>query len=85
LPDEIKESLAAWAGCVSGALDIGDYVAGLEQAGFIDIEVIPVYFDESTIIEAAEQTGFSEVVKTGDRSLFKSVYSAKITAFRPNS
>ncbi|MGB3713174.1 MAG: arsenite methyltransferase [Candidatus Promineifilaceae bacterium] len=89
LPNEVKASLAGWAGCVSGALEVSDYVAGLEQAGFIDIEVTPVYFDESTIIEAAEQTGFSEVVKTahqsGDQSLFKSVYSAKITAIRPNS
>ncbi len=85
LPKEVKESFAAWVGCVAGALDISDYVAGLKQAGFIDIEVIPVYFDEATIIEAAEQTGFSDVVKTADQSLFKSVFSAKITAIRPNS
>jgi len=85
LPKELKESLVAWAGCVSGALDISDYITGLKQVGFIDIEVTPVYFDDATIIEAAEQTGFAEVVKTGDRKLFKSVYSAKITAFRPGN
>jgi arsenite methyltransferase len=85
LPKEVKQSLAAWSGCVAGALDVDEYVAGLRQAGFVDIAVVPVYFDEATIIEAAEQTGFSDVVKTADQSLFKSVFSAKITAFRPTS
>ncbi len=51
LPQEIKDSLSAWAGCVAGALDIKDYIADLEAAGFSKVDVTPVYFDQETIDE----------------------------------
>src|SRR5512142_2383843 len=41
LPDDVKHSLSAWAGCVAGALDIRDYKAALSGAGFTQIEVTP--------------------------------------------
>lgn len=83
LPKELKQSLEAWVGCVAGALDVGEFVGELEAAGFTDIEAVPVYFDEEMIDEAAKQSGFEEVIRTGDGSVYKSVYSAKITALRP--
>ncbi len=83
LPTELKQSLEAWVGCVAGALDVGEFVGELEAAGFVDIEAVPVYFDEEMIDEAAKQSGLEEVIRTGDRSVYKSVYSAKITALRP--
>ncbi len=85
LPKELKQSLEAWVGCVAGALDVGEFIGELKAAGFEDIEVIPVYFDEEMIDEAAKQSGLEEVIRTGDRSVYKSVYSAKITAFRPGN
>jgi arsenite methyltransferase len=51
LPQEIKDSLSAWAGCVAGALDVKEYIGGLEAAGFRNIELIPVYFDQETMDE----------------------------------
>lgn len=51
LPQEVKDSLSAWAGCVAGALDVKDYVADLEAAGFTNIELTPVYFDQETVDE----------------------------------
>ena len=51
LPQTVKDSLSAWAGCVAGALDVKDYVAGLEEAGFNKIELVPVYFDQETVDE----------------------------------
>ncbi|MCC7076695.1 MAG: arsenite methyltransferase [Acidimicrobiia bacterium] len=35
-----KEDLAQWAGCMSGALTEDAYRAGLEKAGFDDVEVV---------------------------------------------
>jgi len=51
LPQVVKDSLSAWAGCVAGALDVKDYIATIEAAGFTDIELTPVYFDQQTVDE----------------------------------
>ena len=42
LPEAVKADLAAWAGCVSGALDEKEFVALLEAAGFVAITLAPV-------------------------------------------
>src|SRR3989442_610793 len=39
MPPEIQRSLELWAGCVAGALQDEEYIAGLNAAGFIDVEV----------------------------------------------
>jgi SAM-dependent methyltransferase len=39
LPERLRASLAAWAGCVAGALDEDDYRRLLAAAGFGEIEV----------------------------------------------
>jgi SAM-dependent methyltransferase len=40
LPDELRGELSAWAGCVSGALDEGEYLALLRAAGFARVDVL---------------------------------------------
>jgi len=55
LPDAIKNNLSAWAGCVAGALDVKDYIAAIEAAGFTDVELVPTYWDEEVIEAAVEQ------------------------------
>jgi arsenite methyltransferase len=39
LPEAVKSSMSAWAGCVAGALDVKDYVAAIEAAGFVDVNI----------------------------------------------
>lgn len=41
LTDEERGDLAAWAGCLAGAITAGEYTAGLTAAGFRGVEVIP--------------------------------------------
>lgn len=55
LPQVVHDSLSAWAGCVAGALDIKEYITDLEKAGFTNIEVNPVYFDQQTMDEAVKE------------------------------
>src|SRR5450755_2074890 len=45
VPDEVRQSILLWVGCVAGALRDSDYVTKLTQAGFdsIDIEATRVY------------------------------------------
>lgn len=55
LPNVIKNSLSAWAGCVAGAMDVKDYIAAIEAAGFTNVELTPTYWDQVMIDAAVEQ------------------------------
>ena len=39
VPEALRRDVEAWVGCVAGALDDRDYVARLERAGFVGIEI----------------------------------------------
>ena len=83
LPEAIKKSLSAWAGCVAGALEAKDYLAMMEAVGFKNIYVTPVFFDKETIDSAIADMGNAIELKTIPRdNLYKAVYSAKITAYK---
>jgi arsenite methyltransferase len=84
LPEQIRSSLEEWAGCVAGALDIKEYLDGLKSAGFEQVDVRPVYFDQATIDQAKAQIadkGGQVVIASEDIS--KKIFSAKITAWKP--
>jgi len=52
VPEEVKKSLCAWAGCVAGALPEAEYVTMLEEAGFSDISIKRervIYFREEEL------------------------------------
>ena len=57
LPETISENLAAWYGCVAGALDYRDFSTGLEAAGFVDVQVSPVELDLAEITAGLEKSG----------------------------
>ena len=81
LPEAIKASLSAWAGCVAGALDVREYTRAIEAAGFVDVALTPVYFDQEMVDEAINLLG--EDLIPGDISkeaISRTVFSAKITA-----
>lgn len=40
LPEEIKKSFEAWAGCIAGALEKNEYIETIKKAGFNNIEII---------------------------------------------
>jgi SAM-dependent methyltransferase len=83
LPAEVKQSLSAWAGCIAGALDVRDYQAMMEAAGLTHIEIKPVYFDKEIIDAVARDLGDSiDVKKYSQDELLKTVFSAKITAYK---
>ncbi|MDX1378258.1 MAG: arsenite methyltransferase [Anaerolineales bacterium] len=84
LPDPIRKSLSAWAGCVAGAVDVGDYVRIMEEVGFTNVSVMPVFFDRETVDEALDDLGDLPELKVIPRNdIYRSVFSAKITAYKP--
>ena len=83
LPESIRKSLSAWAGCVAGAVEAKEYIAMMESVGFTDISVKPVFFDKETIDTAL--AGIENEIDLNSFSreeVYKAVYSAKITAYK---
>ncbi len=85
LPEILMEDLTAWAGCISGALDINEYVSIIEKAGFIKVEVRPVYFDDDMVKEAEKSLDKKKFAGLSRETIKKMIFSAKITAFKPAS
>jgi len=82
LPEEVKKSLSAWAGCVAGALEGKDYIGIMEAVGFTNVSVTPVYFNEETIDSSLNDMKL-DVSQYPREAVYKAVYSAKITAYKP--
>jgi arsenite methyltransferase len=84
LPQAIRTSLSAWAGCVAGAVEAQDYLGMMKAAGFVNIELTPVFFDTETVDEAINAVKDQiDVQSIAREAVYKSVFSAKITAYKP--
>ena len=81
LPSALKKDLEAWAGCLSGAQDVGDLKKLLARTGFVNIQIEPKYFDEAGL----DDLGFGKehYDKYDVKSLKRSIFSANISAVKP--
>ena len=85
LPEEIRDSTAAYAACVAGAIREDQYVAGLEAAGLDDVEVSErvVYAPgqlRGIVASDLESFGLSpDALKGGIEALEGKVWSARFT------
>lgn len=85
LPADVKQSLSAWAGCVAGTLEVDQYLSYLEQAGFADIAVKPVFLSREMIDEAVQQLDDEiDLTDVADDALYRAVFSVRITAHKPS-
>ena len=82
LPNEVKQSLSAWAGCVAGTVEAKDYIGMMEAVGFTNVSVSPVFFDKETVDSALDDMKL-DVKEYTREDIYKAVYSAKITAYKP--
>lgn len=87
LPENIQRSLTAWAGCIAGAMEVKKYKAAIEAAGFIDVQITPVYWDEAGIDAALTElgpvAGFLDSSSFTKDAIYKSIFSAKVRAKKP--
>ncbi len=83
LPADLKASLSAWAGCVAGALEVQEYTAAIQAAGFVDISITPVYLPKETVDQALTELGQEIPAEGQEKDIYKTVFSAKITARKP--
>ncbi len=57
LPESIAKSVAAYVGCIAGAILIDDYRAGLLAAGFEHVEIVDSGKDLNAYAKAENQSG----------------------------
>lgn len=81
LPEAVKQSLSAWAGCVAGAVEASEYIGMMESVGFTNVSVNPVFFDKETVDSALDEMKL-DVRDYPREAVYKAVYSAKITAYK---
>lgn len=81
LPDEVKASMSAWAGCIAGAMDADEMAALLKETGFTTISLKPVYFSEEMVADAIQQADYTGSMSSEE--LKKTVFSANISAEKP--
>lgn len=62
LPEAVQSDMAAWGACVAGALDVRDYQAGLEAAGFVDVRVTPKSEFTGGLSELPANSPFSALI-----------------------
>jgi ubiquinone/menaquinone biosynthesis C-methylase UbiE len=70
LPDEIKQSMAAWTGCIAGALTDAEYRDKLAIAGFQDVDIES--FREYTASDAGRDSN-----SAGGLGIFSAVVRAR--------
>ncbi len=93
LPEEIRSSLSAYAGCVAGALLKQDYLEEITRAGFTEVEVLKEssYGCNSSEGEAGEDSPDNPADNPGDDSVNDSadiagrVLSISVSARKPDS
>ncbi len=87
LPDSIKQSVAAYIGCVAGASKKDDYLKEIKAAGFKDVSVV----DETSFSSSMGVTdpiveslvNDFNVAKSDLKTLAKSIKSIKVQAVKP--
>jgi SAM-dependent methyltransferase len=93
LPEAIRNSIEAYVGCLAGAIKEEDYLEGMRQAGFTNVEVMSrlVYGPEqmSSLIEETAQTRAKSCCGSGAslepwiQQFAGKVWSAEIKAVKP--
>jgi arsenite methyltransferase len=69
LPQIVRDNLSAWAGCVAGAMDVQEYRAVIEAAGFTNVQITPVTADPALKEEILKQLPPQEAGKPGGRKM----------------
>ena len=67
LPEAVAQSMAAYVGCIAGAVLIDDYKAGLLDAGFQHVEIVDSGADLNAYAKVENQAGCcSPSMETGN-------------------
>jgi arsenite methyltransferase len=80
LPDKIKNAAEMYAGCVSGAIDIDDYLEMIKNAGLSNIIVQKekiITIPDETLLNFLDQKGLNSFKESGSGIFSITVYAEK--------
>ncbi|NPV59865.1 MAG: arsenite methyltransferase [Actinobacteria bacterium] len=87
LPPAVRESAAAYVGCISGAMGREDYLNTIREAGFVEVEVVEesVFPLDCMLNDPTAQAVVTDLGLTRPEldNLLAAVRSAKIKAIKP--
>jgi arsenite methyltransferase len=92
LPDEVRESAKLYSSCISGAISEEEYVAGLGDAGLVDVQVRDRLIYDADQLEAIGESDLDSIccrteaktkLPTLARGLAGKVWSAEVYARKP--
>ncbi len=87
LPASVARSVAAYAGCIAGAMPKEDYLAAIRDAGFVEVSVLAesTYPIGSSHPDATELAIIDDPTLGADdlRAAAEAVVSVKVTAVKP--
>ncbi|MBL8046013.1 MAG: arsenite methyltransferase [Anaerolineales bacterium] len=80
LPEAIRQSMEAYAGCVAGAIQKAEYLQLIERTGFVAVRVAKekaVAVPDELAVEALGEAGAAQAKASGARLLSVTVYGEK--------
>jgi SAM-dependent methyltransferase len=89
LPDEYRNDIAAWVGCLAGAVEEAEYLQLMRKAGFEDVKIVEkqTYTPESLDTLANDYCGCGAKDREIDKSLIAKygnrVASVRVSARKP--
>jgi ubiquinone/menaquinone biosynthesis C-methylase UbiE len=89
LPEEIKNSVAAYIGCLAGAVSKKDYLGAIQEAGFQETKIIDEVTFPAELVANDPTIREIKIMKNLNmssekaRELARSVVSMKVSAVKP--
>lgn len=86
LPDVIRRNIEAWVGCIAGALDEGEYLQKIRNAGFVNVRVEERSVYGAEMLEEYEPSAAEKLFAGLDATQVRDykIISAKIVAEKPH-
>ncbi|MHC1772175.1 MAG: arsenite methyltransferase [Flexilinea sp.] len=84
VPDEIRQNIQLWVGCISGALSVSEYEQILKKVGFTGIEITPVNVYTKEIVKSiAEAKKLDEIYSHLDEDALDGAFAgAHVKAYK---
>jgi arsenite methyltransferase len=84
MPEEIRQSVQMWVGCISGALSTREYEQILTEVGFTNIEITPVnIYTKEVLKDIAESKGLTHVFNQLDEDALDGAFAgAHVKAYK---
>ncbi len=85
LPEALRRSIEAWAGCIAGALDEDEYLDKIRNAGFADVRVEGSTAYGPEVLDEAERASLTELLGGQGSALMGEykIVSARVVARKP--